>query len=242
LDFDNKVLVDTVHTGFNIRGLDYDPIENVIWISGNWEPEFYKIDLQGNIIDHWIASGITMNNISGLAYDDITEGGPSLWGFCQDSTGVMIVKYNIASQSQTGNMIDMSGICKNGTGFAGGLFIESLGSPRSGYTLGGMVQNDIAFAFELSYADHLVNTGEQYAFDEVKIFPNPTVDLLNISLPASDDQLSYKVISITGQIIKTGTLENGNNTIDVTDLNSGSYIVQIHNKGKFSFSKKILKQ
>jgi len=240
LDLDNKLLVDTVHTGFNMRGMDYDPVEGVLWTSGDWEPKFHKIDLDGNILDFWIAGGMTMNSISGLAVDNSTYGGPFLWGFSQDSSGAMIIKYDIATQMQTGSIIDVSGI-GTGYGIAGGLSLSQL-SLRNQNILCGMLQNDMAFGIELSYANQMVSTGEKFAIKDLNIYPNPSSDYLNIDIITGSNKIRYMVLSTTGQIIKTGKLNTGSQTIDISNLKSGSYIVKIEEANKYSLTKKIVIQ
>ncbi|MBU2650717.1 MAG: hypothetical protein KKA81_07270, partial [Bacteroidetes bacterium] len=47
LDLDNKTLISTHQTSFRIRGMAYDPIEDVLWASEHWTPMFYKLDKQG---------------------------------------------------------------------------------------------------------------------------------------------------------------------------------------------------
>lgn len=240
LDLDNKLLIDTIQTGFNMRGMDYDPIEGVLWTSGDWEPKFHKIDLDGNILDHWVAGGITMNSISGLAVDNTTYGGPFLWGFSQDSSGAMIIKYDIATQMQTGSMIDVSGI-GTGYGIAGGLSLSQL-SLRSQSILCGMLQNDMAFGIELSYANQMVSTGEKFAIEDLNIYPNPSSNYLNIDLITISDNVYYHLISTTGNIVKTGMLKSGSQTIDISQLASGSYILKIEEKNKYSLTRKLVIQ
>ncbi len=245
LDLENKVLIDTIHTSFNIRGMAYDPVEDVLWTSSNWEPEFNKIDKQGNILDSWIASGITMNSISGLAYDNYTYGSPSLWGFNQDSTGVMIVKYDIVSQSQTGNMIDMSSIAEGGSGYAGGLYITDMPT-RSNYLLGGCIQNDVIFGFDLDYANQMVvGIDNIEMLSSFEIYPNPAMDELNIYIE-SDNKTTIVccIYNQSGQIVYKNSLSinnSGNLIVDINGLNSGSYFVQLTGKEGYSFTKKFLK-
>ena len=244
LDLDNKVLIDTIHTNFNIRGMAYDPIEDVLWTSGNWSPEFNKIDKQGNILDSWIATGITMNAISGLAFDNYTYGGPSLWGFSQDSSGAMIVKYDIATQTQTGNMIDMMSISQN-VGIAGGLYITDIPT-RSGHVLGGCIQNEIVFGFDLDYANQMVvGVDNNNMIISLKVYPNPAKDILNISIDVDDQAIvDCRIFNQAGQLIHNQNIvgaNSGNTSIDISALNAGTYFVQLSGKEGYSITKKFLK-
>ena len=240
LDLDNKVLIDTIQTSFRIRGMAYDSVEDVLWASEHWTPMFYKMDMQGNILDSWFPTGVTLNYISGLAYDNYSVGGPFLWGFSQDSTGAIIIKYDIASQSQTGNMIDVSGLANS---IAGGLFINQM-STWSGFTMGGMIQNELVFAFDLDYANMLVVGIDSHdMITSLDIYPNPANDVLNIKIEIDNQaELSCKILNQVGQVIQDHIVVNGSSTITINTsmLESGVYFVQIGNKKGYSFTKKFL--
>lgn len=245
LDLENKVLIETIHTTFNIRGMAYDAVENVLWTSGNWEPDFHKLDMQGNVLDYWIASGITMHSITGLAYDNYSYGGPSLWGFSQDSSGVMIVKYDITTQSQTGNMIDMSSIATGGFGYAGGLFINEM-TNRSDVTLGGVIQNDVVFAFDLAYVNQMVVGMDDYdmitSFD---VYPIPASDKLNISFDVKKQSLvDCRVYNQMGQLVYDQNITTASSTtisIDISMFNEGIYYLQLSGNKGYSFTKEFIK-
>ena len=240
LDLDNKVLIDTIQTSFRIRGMAYDPVEDVLWASENWLPKFHKMDKQGNILDSWEASGVTLHSISGLAFDNSSSGGPFLWGFSQDSTGAIIVKYDIANKTQTGNMIDVSGL---GYSIAGGLFINQM-APRSDFTMGGMMQNELVFAFDLAYANMLVVGIDSHdmisAFD---IYPNPANNVLSIEIGIDNQAvLSCKILNHAGQVIQDHIVTNASSNISINTsmLESGVYFIQISNKKGYSITKKFV--
>ena len=69
----------------------------------------------------------------------------------------------------------------------------------------------------------------------LKVYPNPTVDFINIS---SDQQLEIRLINLHGQTLKT---ENGTSVrIDVRNLNSGMYLLKITD-GKSTSTRRIIK-
>ncbi|WBV60907.1 M12 family metallo-peptidase [Chryseobacterium camelliae] len=57
---------------------------------------------------------------------------------------------------------------------------------------------------------------------EVKLYPNPARDILNISNSTSED---YKIFDMGGKLIKSGKLERG--SINVSSLIKGAYMIQI---------------
>ena len=239
MDFENKVLVNTLQMGYNIRAVAYDPMEDVLWTSSNWSPEFHKIDKQGNILASWVAGGITMNAICGLAFDNYTGGGPSLWGFSQDSSGAMIVKYDIATQSQTGNMIDVTSLSNAGS-IAGGLFINDM-PIRSGIALGGCIQNDVIFAFDLNYANQMVvDIENQNMITKFDIYPNPVSDVLNINIEVNNKtNVSCRIFNQLGQMIFDQNTKQSL-VISTDNLNPGTYIVQVSGD-RYSMTKQFIK-
>lgn len=78
---------------------------------------------------------------------------------------------------------------------------------------------------------------------EFTVYPNPTENSLNVFLSnenrTSEENTSYEILNNLGQVIKTGKLNNG--VLDVSDLNSGVYIININNSQQ-SGSKKFIKK
>ncbi len=245
LDLENKVLINNYQTSFRIRGMAYDAIEDVLWVSEQWEPKFYKLDKQGTILDSLVPSGITMHAISGLAFDNYSPQGPFLWGFSQDSSGAVIVKYDIANQSQTGNMIDVASLGSIYS-IAGGLFLEDL-DERTIPVLGGVLQNELHFGVTLAYANQLVgieNEGNMISLAQV--YPNPARDVIHISsdIPLESTQ-NIRILNQMGQVVmQTSNKVAGASTydIDISHLKAGVYFVQLSDSRGYSVSRKIVKE
>lgn len=243
LDLDNHTLVNTITTPFTIRGMAYDSDNDVLWASEHWSPMFYKMDKQGEILDSWLPSGITLESISGLAYDNHSFGGPFLWGFSQDSSGAMIVKYNITLQTQTGNMIDVSGLGTNNYTVAGGLFIDELS--RTSFTIGGMIQNDLIFGLSLEYANQLVDIGTNDFITSLNVYPNPVNDQLNVDIDIDGEStVTCTILNQTGQIMAKQNINivgTQNLRFNTQNMAPGMYFVRISNGGNYSFIKKFIK-
>jgi hypothetical protein len=241
LDFTNKVLVNTCYTDMRIRGMAYDPDTDALWVSEHWSPSFYRLDkTDGTTLDSLSPSGITLDAISGLAYDNQSPGGPFLWGFSQDSTGAIIIKYDIPNQTQTGNMIDVSSLA-TGAAYAGGLFIEAM-SGMTGITIGGMIQNDQVFALELGYANALVGIDDKTA-GSFQIFPNPARDFIHIDYPF-EGNLTVLVLNQLGQLIHKENIQSSiatNITISTQSLEEGVYFIQVIDDDGLNFSQRFIK-
>jgi len=77
----------------------------------------------------------------------------------------------------------------------------------------------------------------------VQVYPNPTKDgFFNIKLNNNvSGDLSYTLISTTGQIIKQGSLQNNENRVSVNNLNSGFYFLSIKdNRNEADFVTKLV--
>lgn len=243
LDIVTKQLVATVQTPMRIRGITYDPEDQAYWISEHWSSTFYKVDWMGNVLDSLIPTGNTLDAISGIAFDyKYWYSDPFIWGFSQDSTGAIIAKYDIATQSQMGSMIDVSGLASGG--IAGGLSMNSMG-PMSGTLLVGMIQNQLVFALDLDYANQLVGLEAKDFVKTLEVSPNPARDILCVRMTMDGQaKLKFRILNQSGQIIHSQsvrverfkTLE-----FDINKLEAGLYFVQLGNQGKYSITKKFVK-
>lgn len=65
--------------------------------------------------------------------------------------------------------------------------------------------------------------------DEMKLWPNPATNSLNVYLPESEEELKYKITDIQGKIILEGTCLNN---IDISAVENGIYLLFLENKVK----------
>ena len=94
-------------------------------------------------------------------------------------------------------------------------------------------KNDVG-AYEYSpHSNIVLNTSF-----EIKVFPNPASDHLNIVIQEGQN-LSYEINSISGQTVQSGKL-SGNDLIELNGIASGIYILKI-NHSKVSMLNKIIK-
>ncbi|AXT56153.1 T9SS C-terminal target domain-containing protein [Aquimarina sp. AD1] len=111
--------------------------------------------------------------------------------------------------------------------------------------------NDFAFASKDNSSvskPQLVVTYTTSRSDEsnsniIKLYPNPVVNTINFS--SDMEGQIVKVFNVNGVLMKETTLEAGQNSIDVTSLSSGYYIINVLEAGKSNkliVSKKIVKQ
>ena len=73
-------------------------------------------------------------------------------------------------------------------------------------------------------------TSKQLFLDAVNIYPNPTNSILNLALPnnvSATENMSWRLISQSGQIINNSTNNFNLNTIDMNDASIGIYFLEL---------------
>ncbi|WP_281299303.1 pectinesterase family protein [Flavobacterium limnophilum] len=78
--------------------------------------------------------------------------------------------------------------------------------------------------------------------NEVIAYPMPTTGVVNLSLPKGIGSLNYEVYSIQGQKVKNGLLPTDvTRSIDLSNLNSGVYIISMKNAEGAVYKAKVIK-
>lgn len=103
------------------------------------------------------------------------------------------------------------------------VYIEDNGDPSNNIT------GTYLFNQELSAPERLS--------ERIKVFPNPTVDILNIENPGEVNRLEF--YSVEGRLIKS-VQTNGDAQISVGDLASGNYILRMWNRENKQVSSNLL--
>ena len=75
---------------------------------------------------------------------------------------------------------------------------------------------------------------------EYSVYPNPAADVLNISV--SENNTSISIYDIVGKNISEMKLVNGNNTLNIENLNAGVYFYSIKRNGIIIETKKLVIQ
>lgn len=103
----------------------------------------------------------------------------------------------------------------------------------------GNVSEGIQKSFEIFT---LSNNTSSYITLNIKTFPNPTSDFLNIhikNLPINN--LTYKLFTFNGKIIKKGSITQENTVVNIQSLSTGIYLLKINENIKQLKTFKIIK-
>lgn len=71
------------------------------------------------------------------------------------------------------------------------------------------------------------------------VYPNPTTEILNVEI--NDEQMDFSLIDLSGKLIQTGSLAQGVNPINVSDLPAGVYFLKLNNAHYNTTHKTIIK-
>ncbi len=115
------------------RALAYDPETDHFWVA-NFASSIYEIDRSGSIINEYSNS----YSIYGLAWDNVSDGGPFLWAFEQDTNSIR--QFNPSTGTYTGVRIETD-FNPYYNEFCGGLtFIDDWGASDGSAILVGIMQ------------------------------------------------------------------------------------------------------
>jgi hypothetical protein len=232
--------------GINVRFCTYDATLNSgaggFWI-GNFSTDIVAVDLTGNLLSLIPAATHGLTGMYGAAIDNFTLGGPFLWVFDQSGASTMtLIQLNVSTGMQTGLVHDVMtdvGVAQSLTsGLAGGLFISNLLVPTK-ITIGGIVQgtpSNILFGYELTSPPAGV---EEFGQGLLSVFPNPASDKVIVCYSGTEKNTFYKVFDLTGKIVLKGSILNENNAVDLSDLSSGVYVIDVFSNA-YSVGKKLI--
>ena len=96
---------------------------------------------------------------------------------------------------------------------------------------------------QVTYLDSSVVVGiNELKLNELAFYPNPAKDLITISNSLKKEFNSVKIYALTGNLIKEFNVLKENNTINIGDLNKGSYIIKLLKDNKEVGVSKLIKE
>lgn len=86
--------------------------------------------------------------------------------------------------------------------------------------------------FETAY-NALQILGAQADFLEIQfaMYPNPAQDVVSFSLPLGIEKATVLIFTSIGQQVLSSEISTNQNTIDISDINSGTYIISVESGG-----------
>ncbi|MEI8047314.1 MAG: T9SS type A sorting domain-containing protein [Bacteroidota bacterium] len=102
-------------------------------------------------------------------------------------------------------------------------------------TLSGVHHNrEVAFSYSVGICQSS-GINENPAGKPVNIYPNPVKDILTIQMPETSDNIKVRLNNLMGQTL----LESQSNTLNVSNINNGIYLLNIKTRD-FELNKKVI--
>ncbi len=223
--------------GSDIFVVKYAPSGNVMWAmreggSNNDGGVGICNDIDGNVF------------VTGFFYSpSITIGTTTLT--CAGLGDIFVMKYDVSgnvlwaksaggTESDFGNSI---------TSDAGGnvLVTGFFDSPSINFGSSNLTNADVGYSdIFLANLDNITGTEENIKNNEVRIFPNPAVSSLTVSLANNNIKSIVVITDITGKIIYKNTITDLQNiVVNTKDFAEGIYMVRIQSEN-FSEAKKLI--
>ena len=88
----------------------------------------------------------------------------------------------------------------------------------------------------------IVNVGvEEIALeDQLNVYPNPVTDVLNVQWKNTNESANLSIRDLSGRLVLSGRVANGNAVLDLSHLSSGNYILELQT-GQSTLRKQVVK-
>ncbi len=146
MDFTTNTLVGTITAPAAVRGIAYDAVNDGFWVTNGWNPPIRLISRTGATLQ---TLNTVASSFSGIAWENVTPGGPWLWAYTQPASNNILVKIN-PTTGATESTYDLAGSVTFAAGtISGGMEITDQVYPGKWAFLG-VGQNDVIWAVELA--------------------------------------------------------------------------------------------
>jgi len=127
----------------------------------------------------------------------------------------------------------------NGDVLIGGQFEHTLYDSNGGQVMNPNPSNTNFFIAKYATEPCPVLGTNAWKTQSIKLWPNPANRSIHVSVLSPS---SYRIYTITGQLVKQGKLNTGENSLNIQELPSGLYLIETTNKQGNKQVKKIVKE
>jgi hypothetical protein len=79
----------------------------------------------------------------------------------------------------------------------------------------------------LMHSDHITNIESIGIAKDVRLFPNPAKNSINLELPGQNNEYTVEIFTLQGRMIQSIELKNAISSIDVSELSRGVYLMKV---------------
>jgi hypothetical protein len=146
MNFTTQTLAGTISAPAAVRGITYDATNDGFWITNGWDGPLRLISRTGTTLQTLTT---TASSMSGLGWDNVSEGGPYLWAYTQPASNNILVKINLTTGAVVQSFdVATTGVIAAGS-ISGGMTITNQLIPGKWVFLG-CAQNDVIWILELA--------------------------------------------------------------------------------------------
>jgi hypothetical protein len=93
--------------------------------------------------------------------------------------------------------------------------------------------NSVLYVDNLSVDELTTSISEHHSINpRFSVFPNPAYNSININVDTNtNDEMTFNMYSIVGNLVKNEALRNNEQKINISDLATGAYMVEVKTKG-----------
>jgi hypothetical protein len=77
--------------------------------------------------------------------------------------------------------------------------------------------------------------------DQLNIYPNPVTDVLNVQWNNTTETATLSIRDLSGRLVLSERVANGNAVLDLSNLSSGNYILELQMTDR-TIRKQVIKQ
>jgi hypothetical protein len=147
----------------------------------------------------------------------------------------MVGFFSIQSYAQQ-NTVSSGGVASG----SGGSVTYSIG--QVAYTSSTGSNGNVNQGVQQPYEIYSLGINESVFSFDLSLFPNPTTDLLNLTIKNfNGENLSYQLVDFNGKIIQTAAIKNEQTSINLSELPMASYFINLLENNQKVQSFKIIK-
>jgi len=212
-------------------------------------PEFF-VNSAGQPIRKYNADG----TFAGEALSAVGNSSTNFKYFEQDSKEyIAVFQYGAGEIGELATLVDVTGGLGNGTtvnrtpklgtnGNANGTGDVGVKTEGTNTTTVFTLSTNNGISGTTLVQDGVVLNNDEFSLSQTAIFPNPASNSFQISLNSNLDQnAELNVLDINGRTVINTRLESNLQSISISNLSNGLYIVKVNN-GSNSFTSKLLKK
>ncbi len=159
---------------------------------------------------------------------DVSQNTDLVFLWCQDNE---LVNLDVAN----GNNINFTSFRANDNSSLNCINVDDVNYSNTNWT-GSNYNFDSVSSFNQNCASLSL---EDFNNENFIMFPNPIEDFLTIEI---QENAHYNLLSITGQILKSGNLNKGINSLNFSFLSNGIYFIQMTTEKRKTFANKVYKK